>query len=343
MLALCAPGIRAQASPVPLLRGLTALDAKRVAEVERGDAVTITLDAPDKTEIAMLGVVRLDVPRAFYLERVRDLTGFLASDMRYASGAFGDPARLDDVSALALEPSDAKALEKCKPFDCEVKLPADMMEKMRIELGTSHDPAPRADSLMREWVVAYVNAYRADSNEELVVYDDTRRSVRSSEAFRALSAEPMPAGLDGQQFAQMLATPRSARPPEMASRISWELRHLPGLKPTLEVAERSMYSPPSHPGEEWMTMKLLYASHYFESQIDFITVADADSLAGRPGSYLVIVRRMKFDDLPSGGLFNIRGRAVKKLREALRATLANTRAEMERAYSGMAGEPGHAP
>lgn len=343
VLALCAPGIRAQASSAPLPHTLTALDAKRVAEAERGEAVTITLDAPDKTEIAMLGFVRIPVPRAFYLDRVHDLSGFLVSGMRSAAGKFGEPARSDDVAALTLEKSDAKALEKCKPFSCDVKLPADMMEKLRSELAKARDPAPKTDSLMREWVVAYVNAYRADSSEELVVYDDTKRSVRSSEAFRVLRSEPMPAGIDSEPFAQMLALPRGARPADVASRISWEIDRLSGLKPTLEVVERSIYSPLASPTESFMTTKLLYASHYFESQIDYLTVADAQAPTGRPDIYLVIVRRQKFDDLPSGGLFNIRGKAVKRLREGLRATLANTRAEMVKAYAESASAAGHAP
>jgi hypothetical protein len=58
--------------------------------------------------------------------------------------------------------------------------------------------------------------------------------------------------------------------------------------------------------------------------------------------YLVILRRSKFDDLPSGGLFNIRGRAVKKLRDALRTSLSNTREELGRAYADSASPPPHA-
>ncbi len=47
--------------------------------------------------------------------------------------------------------------------------------------------------------------------------------------------------------------------------------------------------------------------------------------------YFVILRRSKFDDLPSGGLSNIRGKAVKKLRDALMVILTGTRAEVEKA------------
>lgn len=335
------PPLNAQGAPT-LLHRLTILDAKKVDAVERGEAVTITIDTPEKTEIATLGVIRFEVPRAFYLERVRPLTAFLSSGATPLSGTFGEPAKLDDVATLVLDPGDSKMLEKCRPFACDVKMPASEMETFRTALGKSPAVAVRADSLMREWLVSYVNGYRADSLEETVVYDDTKRSVRSSDAFRALLAEPMIAGLDAAPFAVMLATPRSARPPEVASRISWELGRISGLKPTLEVIERSRFASPAHPDESWMTSKLLYASHYFESQIDFITVADTPAASGKNAMYLVILRRSKFDDLPSGGLFNIRGKAVKKLREGLKTILANTRVEVERAYADAPLLP-HAP
>lgn len=339
---LACPALCAQAAPT-LLQRLTILDAKKVASVDRGAAVAISLETPEKTEIAVLGVVRIEVPRAFYLNRARQLTGFLSPRTRSLSGSFSEPARPDDVATLALDPSDSKALAKCHPLECDVKLPAAEMEKFRAQLANSHSPAPRADSLMRDWLVAYVNAYRADSTEETVVYDDTKHPVRSSDAFRALLAEPMLAGLDAEPFAAMLATPRGGRPPAVASRISWELDHMPGLKPVLEVLERSMYSSAARPDVNWMSSKLLYASHYFESQLDFITVADAPSSPGSSAMYLVVLRRSKFDDLPSGGLFNIRGRVVRKLRDALRSTLSDTRDEFGKAYADSAPPAAHAP
>jgi hypothetical protein len=321
----------AQAAPSALQR-LTSLDAKEVNAIERGEAVTVTIEAREKTEIATLGVVRLEVPRSFYVDHVRELTGFLVTGATSESGRFSEPARLEDVAALTLDPSDAKTLEKCQPLKCDVKLPAQEMEHFRTVLAKTHDPLSLADSLMREWLVAYVNAYRADSAEETVVYDDTKRPVRSSEVFRALLAEPMPPGIETEPFASMLAL-RGARPSSVTSRISWEMDRMPGLKPTLEVVERSMLAPSAHPDQSWMSTKLLYASHYFESAVDYLSVADAPAPAGQSASYLIVMRRQKFDDLPSGGLFNIRGKAVKRLREAMRTTLASTRAEIAIAYA----------
>jgi hypothetical protein len=341
VLSVAASSVGAQGPPNALHR-LTMLDQKARDEVERGAAIAITLESPDKDEIATIGVVRLEVPRAFYVDHVKQLAGFLVSSGS-SSGSFGDPATLEDVASLSLDPSDAKMLEKCQPLKCDVKLSAAEMEKYRSQLAKSHDPLQRADSLMREWLVSYVNAYRADSAEETVVYDDSKRPVRSSEAFRALVAEPMPQGIDAEPFGYMLSVPRAARPPEVASRISWEIDRMPGLKPILEVVERSTYATPVRPDESWMSTKLLYSSHYFESQVDFLTVSDAPSEAGRGASYLVVLRRQKFDDLPSGGLFNIRGKAVKKLRESLRNTLASTRIAVATAYTASSTPAPHVP
>jgi len=198
------------------LQRLTLLDRKEMEAVEHGDAVAITLDSPEKTEIATLGVVRIDAPRTFYVDHVSQLSGFLATGTRLQGGNFGEHARAEDMSALNLDPSDAKALEKCQPLKCDVKLPAQQMELFRAVLAKTHDPLPRADSLMREWLAGYVNEYRADSTEETVVYDDTKRPVRSSDAFRTLLAEPMPSGIETEPFRSMLATRRSTRPASMS-------------------------------------------------------------------------------------------------------------------------------
>jgi hypothetical protein len=44
-----------------------------------------------------------------------------------------------------------------------------------------------------------------------------------------------------------------------------------------------------------------------------------------PGVYLVVERRYRFDNLPRGGLLNIRGRAANGLRDQLIADLRRER------------------
>ncbi len=118
--AAAAPALVAQASSLP--HRLTILDAKKIEAVERGEAVAVTIDAPEKTEIVTLGIVRLAVPRAFYLERVRPLTGFLSNGSTPLSGTFSEPARLEDAwrcaRARRRRLQDAREVQA---FSCDVK------------------------------------------------------------------------------------------------------------------------------------------------------------------------------------------------------------------------------
>lgn len=64
------------------------------------------------------------------------------------------------------------------------------------------------------------------------------------------------------------------------------------------------------PGCTLIAAKLLYADHYLDGALDLTAVVDqaGDQAAGPAGLYLVLLRRLHFDDLPSGGLMNVRGR-----------------------------------
>jgi hypothetical protein len=74
--------------------------------------------------------------------------------------------------------------------------------------------------------------------------------------------------------------------------------------------------------------KQIYANHYFEAGFDLTTVIDRDPAAAQPGIYLVLLRRSRFDDLPTG-LFNIRGKVIGKLRDQMRADLDREKATAE--------------
>src|SRR3569623_549211 len=104
----CALGVAAaNAKSGPhVLQRLTMLDAKEVNAIERGEAVAVTIDAGDKTEVATLGIVRLEVPRAFYVDHVSPLAGLLVTTAKTQSGGFSQPARPEDVAALSLDPAD---------------------------------------------------------------------------------------------------------------------------------------------------------------------------------------------------------------------------------------------
>ena len=91
---------------------------------------------------------------------------------------------------------------------------------------------------------------------------------------------------------------------------------------------RAAPSPPDLPSATFVAGKQIYSDHYFEAGFDLTTVVDRTTAAGAPGIYLVLLRRSRFDDLPTG-LFNIRGKVIGKLRDQMRADLEREKATAE--------------
>ena len=82
----------------------------------------------------------------------------------------------------------------------------------------------------------------------------------------------------------------------------------------------------------FIATKQLYASHYFDSWLDVESLVAGP--APEPSTYVALVRRIRFDQLPSRGLFDVRGRIVRQLRDALRDELADTRQSVQTVNEG---------
>ena len=58
---------------------------------------------------------------------------------------------------------------------------------------------------------------------------------------------------------------------------------------------------------------------------------DRQSATNAPGMYLIVLRRFRFDNLPSGGLLNIRGKVIGSLRDQMLADLVREKGVAEAA------------
>jgi hypothetical protein len=77
-----------------------------------------------------------------------------------------------------------------------------------------------------------------------------------------------------------------------------------------------VYAPPDHPDLTLVAAKQIYANHYIEAAFDLTCfVVSAADAAG--GGYVVVLRRFRFDEMPSGGLLNVRGKAIGSFRRQL--------------------------
>lgn len=300
-------------------RGLT---SRQIARAMAGEPAVVVLDVGDRNAVALLGVVAI----AARYERVRgslaDVAGWVRlSPGRAGLGLFGNPARASDAAALRLDPEDVKGLADCRPGACDVKLPAAPMREYQAALRQGG--ATSAQTLMREHLARYVNDYRLRGRAAIVDYADRDIPVSAAQVFDSLLDES-PVLLEYfPGFQNHLRDFPNAPLPGDTDVIYWASDRIPPLKP-MTILVHAAYQ--EIPGRRLALLgeKQLYSSHYFDGEL---TLTSAAALAdGR--TLLVVIRRMHFDNLPSGGPFDIRARVTRRTQEAMRQELGTRATEL---------------
>ena len=298
------------------LRQSIGFDAQQLAMVERGEPVVRVLETKDRRDVAVFGIITTPVARQQYVLALRDFAASLRTPGRTQLGIFSNPAVESDVAAVTINARDVADMKNCKPGDCVVKLPATDMRRIHDEMNWSASPSDlqtQLNAYARHRLVEYVTDYRTRGDSAMAIYDDRGNlNQRSSEAFAAQLAESPYVYENVPSLRKYLAAyPHGSLPAGAAEILFWSEDVLPRLRPILSVTHLVVYAPPELPSVTLVARKQIYANHYFETAVDLTCVIDRD-----PGSYLLVLRRFRFDNLP-GGILNIRGRAIGALRDQL--------------------------
>jgi len=327
--------LHAQQPPARLatfLQQRIGLDSARIASIERGDVIVKVLDTENKRDVAVFGIIALEVPREVYVARLQDFPSSLRAPTRPRFGIFQVPASAADVERASVARNDVGDLKDCHPGDCKIKIPATDMQRLHADIDwAAADPQGQLNAYLRRRLVEYVTDYRARGDSALVVYDD-HGGVHASDAFAALLAQSPYVYQDIPSLRQYLAGYPHAQLDSAREVLFWAIDSTTGLKPILSVTHLVSYAPPELPGVYVVASKQIYANHYFEGVFDIAAIVDRAGGAGKPGIYLVLLRRFRFDDLPSGGILNIRGKVVGKLRDQMRVDLERQKTTSEKAH-----------
>ena len=292
--------------------GLTPQEVRRAMS---GEPVVHDLVSKDRNEVAIIGIIGSAAKFESARAQLRDVRGWLArGNGRAAQGLFSTPAMPSDAAMLRVDKSDLDAFRSCKPGDCNIKLPASSMQEFRAALDWSRPTVGSdAEALVRARLARYTNEYRRLGTAAVVEYADTPTPTAAGDVFARLLADS-PYLLE-----YVPALQRHLRDYPQgtlaggADAMVWAVDRLPSLRPITSLVHAAYYETPDAPlallGE-----KQLYASHYFDGAFLLTTLVPRPDGAG---SMLIVIRRLHFDNLPSGGLLNIRGRVVGKLKDAL--------------------------
>ena len=157
--------------------------------IQAGRVVTRTLHATNSREVATLGVVRMKITPEYYVSQIEDIATFKKSDQVLQVGRFSSPPVRSDVAAMTVEDADIRALRSCRPGDCDIRLPAAAIERIRREIDWRRpDARERAHQLLREILVDYVAAYTKTGVAASMRYADTGTHLDTAREAREVAA-----------------------------------------------------------------------------------------------------------------------------------------------------------
>lgn len=321
------------------LRAKAGFTPQELTAAGNGTPVVKVLGDSDAKEIAIIGVVEVHAPRARVVAQVADSLSSQRDPSHLGFGIFSDPAAAGNVAGVRLPHDDVQDLAKCRPGSCKLKLPAQSITDLRSAI----DPrSPAADSMANAYVarhmVAYITAYRSLGKPALVVYDDQAHPIASSDVWAGILSRSPYMYEYAPTLAAYLANYPEGRPATARETFFWAVNDVPGARPILSITRQVVYQPPELSRTTLIAAQLLYSDHFLDGALDLTAVIDlADS--GSAGSdtaavAVVILRRLHFNDLPSGGIVNIRGKVTGKLRQRTEAFLRDTKTRSEAGYAG---------
>jgi hypothetical protein len=293
-----------------LLAECCGLSAQDLAAMDRGQAigrlVRIGEDGDGDHDIAILGAIRLQVPKEAYLKWYRQVSNYKYSTLVKEAGQLHVPPRAEDVAALTLDAGEVRTLRECRVGKCGLKLTAEEIARVRSEVDWGSVAADRAAAqardVARSLVLQQVERYVREGDAALPRFADKGENPLDVAAtFRSLAASS--AGSIGRAFPEVYQqlTRATVREDDV---LYWSIEGYGfGLKQFFNVVHTRFFE--VSPQVTVVSTKQLRASHYFEGYLGFAVLADAEagpSAAGGGGCYLVYLNRSRIDLLRDAGV-----------------------------------------
>jgi hypothetical protein len=328
---------QAQGMPESLGRFLQqsiGMTQQEISAAGQGRPFVKVLESPDR-EVAVFGIVGIGVPRKFYVDQIADSPSWVSDHSATRFGRFSNPAAASDVQGVSVSHDDLEDLKDCRPRSCVMKLSDSAIAYIEANLESR---SPEADSVanayFRQRMIEYVTAYRARGNAALLVYADRKSASAAARVFGGIVSRSPYMYRYAPLLQKYLENYPKDRPAGAREALFWSEDDLSGARPILSITQQVVYTPPEPPASTLIASKQLYANHYLDGGLVLADVVDAaDASGAAPAIYLVVLSRLHFDNLPSGGLINIRHKVSGKLKDRIAASLGLAKASSEQAYA----------
>ena len=319
--------VQPQPSALFVQLGLT---VQQRAAIDDGHPVAKVLPWGGPSEVYVFGAVYIDGSTAAYLKAARNIGQLAGSPGYLGIGELPANPTGADLSALALDPDDIKALKTCREGACDVQLPTASIRAFHDAVNWSQPDAPgQVNGLARGMVLDLIREYRRGGNMALGVYRDKQNPARVAEQFETMvgRSAALPDVLP--ELRQYLLQYPDADLPGGDSFFYWE-KVVFGLKPTVRVNHGVIYHAGERNGDiSAVAIKQLYASHYFHTALDVSVCVPDTARSGRRGFYLITLKSSEQDGLTGVKGSMLRKIVVDKTRSSLEGALTSIKRTVE--------------
>jgi hypothetical protein len=309
------------------LRDRVELSEKELQQLEHGRVLTKLLDSEKKPEVAVFGVMHVDVPVDFFVEKYRDIETFMRSVQIIGIGKFDNPPQLNNLRKLTLDPDELLAIKECKVGDCKMKLPASVIERFGQELDWSNPNCQeKATELVKQMLFEYVKIYLAGGNRAMGQYDDQKYPLRLADEFHELLQESSYLYDYVPEFHEYLENYPQGKRSDVEDFIYWSEKKYEKLRPIVSLNHVTIFRRPQGRIKDLIASKQIYASHYFEASFELAALVKDDGDTASSGFYLLYLNRSRIDTLrkniPSGMKHTIRSEILSKVDQELKSIKA---------------------
>jgi hypothetical protein len=279
--------------PVAFVRTEAGLTASELGVLETGGIVAKVIDTEDRSEVLSVAAMRVKATPARVHEIFRDVEGRRSEPWVLQIGRLGSTPSTGDLETLTLDPGDVKHLATCRVNACEVRLPAEAIERFRKEIewsSTTHEA--RANALFRQLLLAYAASYLAGGDAALFEYANNGDPVRIADSLQRLIVRSQFLEDVVPDLYAFLKRAPEGRPPDAEDFVYWQkerfwLRNVVSLNHVAIVDRATAW------GRLIVAVsKQLYATQYYESSLGATLFVENPS---GPGSLLIFINRTRAD------------------------------------------------
>ena len=306
---------------------------KDFAKMQQGRVVAKLLDTDVGREIAVFGIVRIDMPKGAFIAMFPDRALIIESALAIESGEFSMPPTIADVRGLTLDKDDAEAIRHCKIGHCDIKLSAAAIERFqKKEPWNQPDGQNAVLTEFKQMLVEYVAAYQKGGNEAMAVYHDKKEPLHLVSEFRDMLQESPYLYKYRPQLHAYLENYPNATLPNSRRLIFWAKDDLGTKRKVIALTQILIYQPVEHKIADFLiASKQLYASHYFEAAFGITALADNPDSAGE-NFYLIYLVRSRIDALRNKFVHLLKGKIQGAVRKRFEEKLQQVKQTAETRY-----------